>query len=85
VTQLGSLGSDSDAMFEVVEISDACFIHFNSLAVCSEFKSGEFGGHSSGEMKFGVFFRNSTVEATYVIITCVVQVMMVQFIIFRLP
>jgi len=27
VTQLGLLGSDSDAMFEVVEISDACFVH----------------------------------------------------------
>jgi len=27
VTQLGPLGSDSDAMFEVVEISDACFVH----------------------------------------------------------
>jgi len=25
--QLGPLGSDSDAMFEVVEISDACFVH----------------------------------------------------------
>jgi len=28
VIQLGPLGSDSDAMFEVVEISDACFVHF---------------------------------------------------------
>jgi len=27
VTQLGSLGSGSDAMFEVVEVSDACFVH----------------------------------------------------------
>jgi len=27
VTQLGPLGSDSDAMFEVIEISDACFVH----------------------------------------------------------
>jgi len=25
--QLGPLCSDSDAMFEVVEISDACFVH----------------------------------------------------------
>jgi len=25
--QLGPLGSDSDAMFEVVKISDACFVH----------------------------------------------------------
>jgi len=25
--QLGPLSSDSDAMFEVVEISDACFLH----------------------------------------------------------
>jgi len=30
VTQLGPLGSDSDAMFEVVEISDACFVHLFS-------------------------------------------------------
>jgi len=27
MTQLGPLGSDSDATFEVVEISDACFVH----------------------------------------------------------
>jgi len=27
VTQFGLLDSDSDAMFEVVEISDACFVH----------------------------------------------------------
>jgi len=27
VTQLGPLGSESDAMFEIVEISDACFVH----------------------------------------------------------
>jgi len=27
VIQLSPLGSDSDAMFEVVEISDACFVH----------------------------------------------------------
>jgi len=28
VTHLGPLGSNADAMFEVVEISDACFVHF---------------------------------------------------------
>jgi len=27
VTQLGPLGSDSDAMFEVTDSSDACFVH----------------------------------------------------------
>jgi len=27
VIQLGPLGSDSDVMFEVVEISDTCFVH----------------------------------------------------------
>jgi len=27
VIQLGPIGSDSDAMFEVVEISDACSVH----------------------------------------------------------
>jgi len=27
VIQLGLLSSDSDTMFEVVEISDACFVH----------------------------------------------------------
>jgi len=28
VIQLGPVSSDSDAMLEVVEISDACFVHF---------------------------------------------------------
>jgi len=27
LTELGPLSSDSDAMFDVVEISDACFVH----------------------------------------------------------
>ena len=27
VIQLGPLSSESDAMFEVIEISDACFVH----------------------------------------------------------
>jgi len=46
--------------FEVVEISDACFVHFllhkGPHAVKSTgFKSGELWGHSSGEMNSGIF------------------------------
>jgi len=66
VTQLGLLGSDSDAMFEVGEISDACFVHLRLQYAPHGFKSGEFGGHSSGEINFGVSLsRNSTVEQAF--------------------
>jgi len=42
MTQLGQLGSDSDVMFWVIEISDACFVHL--LLQSTGFKSVEFGG-----------------------------------------
>jgi len=62
VIQLGPLGSD--AMFEVAKISDACFVHL--LLQSTKFKSGEFGGHSSGGMNSGISVsRNSTVAQAF--------------------
>jgi len=68
ITQLHPLGSNSDAMFEIVEICDACFINllFAVCCTCCIFKSGEFGGHCSGEMNSGVSLsRNSTVVQAF--------------------
>jgi len=68
VIQLGPFGSD--AMFEIVEISDACFVHvllqYAPHAVANRIKSGEFGGHTGDEMNSGVFLsRNSTVAPDF--------------------
>jgi len=66
VTQLGPLGSDYDAMFEVVEVSDACFVHLLLQYATHAIDCGEFGGHSRGEMNFGVSLaRNSTVAQAF--------------------
>jgi len=58
VALLGPLGSDSDVMFVVVGIGDACFVHlllwYALNAVVSRFKSGKFGG----EMNFGISFQD---------------------------
>jgi len=49
VIQLGPVSSD--AMFEVVEISDACFVHILLLDVPHDVVTlGEFGDNNSGEM-----------------------------------
>ena len=57
VIQVGPLGSD--AMFEVVEISYAWFVHLLQY-VLQQYKSGEFGVHNSGETNSGVSLsRNS--------------------------
>jgi len=79
VIQLGPLGSVSGAMFEVVEISDACFVYlfvqYAPHAVVSGFKSDKFGGHSRQNEPWHFSFQklyNSTsilIMSTYVIIT----------------
>jgi len=94
VTQLDPLGFDSDAMFEVVEISDACFVP--SLAVCSTRCSQPHLNLANleatvAQINFGVsFFRNSTVVQAFwwrqltLSLRSVVQVVVVHFIIFQL-